>query len=163
MAISDIAKEDFRPHDFERIQAWWYSHKNEYTNWPFSDFDSGVDRLNRDLYSEAAKSFEQVLKIDPSADMTRALAIGCCLELGETNETSELAKGFKEPTARWAQWASAKTELHTGSVSNATVRFAELRKKDQTMNVLPREGKLFWRKIDWKLFDELTSAETSQS
>jgi len=163
MAISDIAKEDFRPHDFDRLQAWWHSHKNEYTNWPFSDFESGVNRFNSDRFSEAASSFQQVLQIDPSADMTRALAIGSCLALGETNQASVLATGFKEPTARWAQWASAMAELHTGSVSNATVRFAELRRKEPTMNVLLKEGHLFWRQIDWKLFHKLTSAEASQS
>jgi hypothetical protein len=79
--------------------------------------------------------------------MSRALAISSCLELGETNQASEFARGFKEPTARWAQWASAMM----------------LRKQYPAMNVLPREGNSFWRKIDWKLFNELTSAEKPPS
>jgi hypothetical protein len=163
MAISDIAKENFRPHDFEQIQGWWHSRKNEYTNWPFSELDSGLEGIRRGRYSDAANSFEQVLKIDPSADMTRALAIVSYFELGETNQALELAKGFKEPAARWAQWAAAMTELHTGNVSNATVRLAVLKRKNPSMISLPREGESLWNRIDWKLFHELTSTETPQS
>jgi tetratricopeptide (TPR) repeat protein len=110
-AISNVATEDFHPHDFERIQNWWRTHENDYTNWPLSEINQGFNEANNGRYSEAAMSFQQVLKLDPSADMSRALAIGSYLEIGETNKAAELAKGFKEPTARWAQWASAKREL----------------------------------------------------
>ena len=159
MAISDLAKEDFHPHGIKQIQTWWHLHKNEYTNWPFSELESGLDRLVGGRYSEAADSFQRVLKLDPSADVSRALAIASCLEIGETNQASELAKRFKEPTARWAEWASAMTDLHTGNISNATVQFADLTRKNPTMIVLPQEGLSFWSKIDWQLFHKLTSTE----
>ena len=159
LAISDLTKEDFHPHDFEQIQAWWRSHENEFTNWPFFEFNNAVDKFSKVQLSEAAKSFQEVLKVDPSADMSRALAIDCHLELGETNQAAELAKGFKEPTARWTQWAGAMTELKTGSISNATVRIADLAKQNPIMSYLPQEGFYAWRSIDWQLFHKLTSTE----
>ena len=137
VAISDLTKEDFHPHDFEQIQIWWSSHENEFTNWPFSEFNNAVDKFNRAQMSEAATSFQKVLKLDPSADMSRALAIDCYLELGNTNQAAELAKAFKEPKARWAQWAGAMTELKLGSISNATVRLADLAKERAFTSAVP--------------------------
>ncbi len=159
MAISDQTKEEFQPRDFNRIQAWWSSHAHEYTNWPFAEFERGFDHINKAQYSESAKSFQEVLKLDPGADMSRALAIACCLEIGDTNKALEFTKGFKDRSARWAQWASAMSDLHAGSVSNATVRFAALTRKNPTMTVLPKEGVFFWRKIDWQLFHARLSSE----
>jgi hypothetical protein len=159
MAISDLAKEDFHPHDFERIQTWWRTHENEYTKWPSSELVQGINEINYGDFSDAAKTYQQILKIDPSADMTRAFAIGSCLNIGETNRAQELAKGFKESNARWAKWANALTELQTGSISNATVQFVDLTKNNPTMNALPKEGDLFWRKIDWQLFNKLSSTQ----
>src|SRR6185369_4766809 len=101
IAVSHLAREDFHPHDFERIQTWWHSHKNDYTNWPFSEFDHGCDALSKGSFREGAKSFQHVLNLDPSADVSRALAITCYLETGDTNKSAELSKGFKPPTARW--------------------------------------------------------------
>jgi len=159
IAVSHLAREDFHPHDFERIQTWWHSHKNDYTNWPFSEFDHGCDALSKGSFREGAKSFQHVLNLDPSADVSRALAITCYLETGDTNKSAELSKGFKPPTARWAQWASAMADLETGSVSNATVKFANLTKSNPMMIILPHEGDSFWRRLDWPLFYKLTSAE----
>jgi hypothetical protein len=159
LAISDLAKKDFHPHDFEQIQTWWRSHENEYTNWPFSEYGHGFDEFSHGNFAVAANLFQQVLKLDPSADMSRAFAIHSCLVIGETNKAAELAKEFKDPAARWAKWASAITELQTGSASNATVQFVNLTKNDPTMTILPKEGVLRWRKIDWQLFHKLTSTE----
>ena len=162
MAISDLTREDFQPRDFNRIQAWWGSRASEYTNWPFSAFQSGFDHINRAQYAESAISFQEVLKLDPAADMSRALAIASYLEIGETNRALELAKGFKDGLARWAQWTGAMTDLHTGSVSNATVRFADLTRMNPTMTVLPKEDIVFWRRIDWQLFHTRLSSEKPQ-
>jgi hypothetical protein len=162
IAISDLAKKDFHPHNFAQIQTWWRSHEIEYTNWPFSEFAQAMVQLNNGDFSDAAQSFQQVLKCDPSADMSRAFAIYSCLEIGETNKVTELAKKFNDPAARWAKWTRAITELQTGSVSNATVQFVNLTKDDPTMSVLLQEGNprnSFWRKIDWQLFHKLTSTQ----
>ena len=159
IAISGLAKEDFHPHDYERIQTWWRSHEHEYTNWPFMEFNQAMAELRRGAFPDAAKSFQQVLKLDPTADMSRAFAISSCLEIGETNNAAELAKGFKDPTARWAKWASAVTELKTGSISNATVQFVELTKRNPTLEALPQEGSIYWSNIDWQQFHKLTSTE----
>ena len=160
IAISSVAKEDFHPHDFERIQTWWHLHGNEYTNWPVSGFDRGLDEWGKGNVSEAGKCFEEILKLDPSADMSRALEISLRLKMGETNKAVELAKGFKSPTARWAQWASSCIELETGSVSNATVQFADFTRKNPTMgSFFPKEENAYWSKMDWQLFHKLISGE----
>ena len=159
MAISGITKQDFGPRDFARIQTWWNLHKNEYTNWPFSEFDLGFDGFGMGRFAGAAGALRKVLTFDPSADMSRALAITSYFEQGETNQALELAKGFKNPTGRWAELAGAITELHTGNVSNATVRLVDFTRKNPTMKLLPKEGLTLWKKIDWQLFHKLAPSE----
>ena len=160
IAISGLANEDFHPRDFQRIQTWWTSHQNEYTNWPVSEFNEGLIQFATSRFPEALESFEKVLSLDPSADQSRALAILSSFETGKTNTAAELGKGFKQPETRWAQWASAFVELQNGSVSNATVKFADLTKKQPTMYpFLPEESMSGWSKIDWQLFHKLISTE----
>src|SRR5665213_784286 len=62
IAISALANEDFHPHDFERIQTWWLSHQNDYTNWPIVELNKGLHEFSSVHYSQAAEAFEQVLK-----------------------------------------------------------------------------------------------------
>jgi hypothetical protein len=159
IAISDLVKEDFHPHDFEQIMTWWHSHQNGYTNWPIAEFNNGLNDIAVGNYSHGFQSFQKVLEIDTLADKSRALAILCGSEIGDTNKVEELTKGFKQPDARWAQWAAAIAELQNGSVSNATVRFAALKKKQPTMIFLPDKQIPFWRNIDWQLFHKLISAQ----
>lgn len=159
IAISDLAKQDFHPRDFKRIQTWWTSHQTEYTNWPISEFRDGQIKLATGRHTEAFESFQKVLKLDPSADRSRAFAIASSLQIGNTNSALELLKGFKQSDARWAQWATALLELETGSVSNATVRFADLAKKQPTMIPLPQQKTGGWNKIDWPLFNKLISSD----
>jgi hypothetical protein len=137
----------------------WQSHQNDFTNWPVSDFWNGTVRFFVGQYQEASKSFELVLQLDPAADESRALAIGCDWEIGETNKAITLAKGFKNPDARWAKWAAAKAELESGNVSNATVQFAFLAKNIPAMFFLPKQESQFWRKTDWDLFNKLVKTE----
>ena len=94
IAISDLVKEDFHPHDFERIVTWWKDHNDSYTNWPLSNFDSGLSALLRGDFGVAAKSFREVVNVDRAADMSRAFAIKSYCEIGDTNESTELSKGF---------------------------------------------------------------------
>jgi outer membrane protein assembly factor BamD (BamD/ComL family) len=159
IAISDLTKTDFHPHDYGQITEWWRSHEDEYTNWPFAHLDRGMQEMSTGDFSKAAKSFEQVLIVDPSADMSRAFAIASFLALEKTDEATEIAKGFKDPTKRWAKWSGAVIELYTGSASNATVQFAELAKSNPTMSILPQQSSYYWRKIDWPVYLRLTSTE----
>ena len=159
IAISDLAKEDFHPHDFEQVIAWWQSHQNNYTNWPIAQFNMGNIGIAIGNYSLGFQSFQKVLEIDPSADQSRALAVLCGFEIGETNKASELVKGFKQPDARWAQWAAAFVELQSGSVSNATAQFANLKKNQPTLLLLPVENLPIWSKIDWQLYYNLTASK----
>jgi len=159
IAISGLAKEDFHPRDFERILTWWTSHQNEYTNWPFAIFERGMQEFHSARYQPAAEAFCNVLEIDPTADMSRAYAVACCWEAGQANKALMLAKEFKNTSARWAQWANAKAELESGSVSNATIRFFSISTNFPAMSELPNRNSHVYRKIDWKLFDELNGAK----
>jgi hypothetical protein len=157
LAISDLTKKDLRPHDLEQIESWWKTNQNTWTNWPLSEFNHGSSEFSMVHYSEAAKSFTEVLRLDPTADMSRAYAIACYLEIGETNKAINLAKEFKNPSTRWAQWASAKAELEAGNISNATVHLAAISTNFPTMDTLPKQGYDVWRKVDWQLFNKLTT------
>jgi hypothetical protein len=162
LAISDLTKEDFHPHNLEQIKLWWETHQNTWTNWPLSELDRGSSEFSMVHYSEAAKSFTKVLQIDPTADMSRAFAIACYWETGETNKAVMLAKEFQNPSGRWAKWALAKAELETGNISNATVHLAAISTNFPTMlNALPKQGYDVWKKVDWQLFNKLTTNTNS--
>ena len=158
LAISDLTKEDFHPRDLERIKSWWEIHQSEYTNWPYSELNQGLVKLLVMQTSEAAKSFEEVLKLDPAADMSRAFAITCYWETGETNKALTLAKEFKDTSGRWVRLASAKAELETGNVTNATLQLANLYTNYPTMLAkrFIQEGFPVWRKVNWELFKQST-------
>jgi tetratricopeptide (TPR) repeat protein len=140
----------------ERVKLWWETHQNAYTNWPYAEFLEGADQFSQTHYSSAANFFEQVLKIDPTADMSRALATGCYWEIGDTNKAILLAKDFKNSSGRWAQWAAIKAEMETGKITNATLQLVNLYTNYPTMlgrdliiNKFP-----IWRKTDWQLFNQ---------
>lgn len=159
MAISDLAKKDFRPHDFERITTWWKDHHAHYTNWPLSALELGLHEFSSVRYPQAAEAFEQVLKLDSGADMSRAHAIACYWETRQTNRATMLAKEFKNPSAGWAQWAAAKAELEAGNTSNATARFFAITTNFPSLGQLPVQGFNVYRKIDWPLFNKLKATE----
>jgi len=159
MAISDLTKEDFQLHDFERITTWWKEHHDSYTNWPLPAFELGLHEFSSVHYAQAAESFEQVLKLDSGADMSRAYAIACYWETGQTNRAAMLAKEFKNPSARWAQWAAAKAELEAGNTSNATVRFFAITTNFPSLGQLPDQRFNVYRNIDWQLFSRLKAAQ----
>jgi hypothetical protein len=121
LEIGELSKKKFHPRDFDQIRSWWETNKHSYTNWPYNDLLKGFDDLAATRYSGVAKSFDKVLNLDPAADMSRAFAVLCHRETGETNNAALLARQFKEPSARWAQLADIKVELETGSISNATL------------------------------------------
>lgn len=159
LAISQLSKQDFHPHDFEQIKQWWQSNQSDYTNWPVAELQRGLEQFASVHYSEAAESFARVLQIDLAADMSRALAVVCNWEIGETNMAVTLAKEFKNPDARWAKLAAVKAELGSGNISNATVQLAFFATNFPTFSMLPKEGMHAWRKIDWELFNKLTRTE----
>ena len=156
IAISASAKEDFHPHDLRRIVSWWKENHDSYTNWPLSALEVGLRELSSVNYSRAADAFEQVLKLDSGADMSRAYAISCYWETSQTNRAHALAKEFKNPASRWAQWAAAKAEIESGNISNGTVRFFSIATNFPTMGGgLPNQTSHIYRNIDWQLFNRL--------
>jgi hypothetical protein len=153
-AISEETKEDFHPHDFGQILNWWRSHKDTYTNWPFAEFDQGIKQFGSIDYSNAAVSFERIVQLDPSAELSRTLAIVSRMEIGETNVAAKLLTGFKDKSSRWAQFALSVNELHTGSTSNATIHLAEFVRKNPSFPYGVREGVHYLRKMEWPLYNK---------
>lgn len=154
-AISDLAKEDFRPRDFHRLLAWWLERRDRYANWPFSTLERGMKEFSAVRYPQAAEAFDQVIKLDAGADMSRAYAIACYSETRQTNRAAVLAKEFKAPSGRWAQWARAKADLEAGNISNATVSFFHISTNFPTMPTAPDPNYHTYRHIDWQLFNNL--------
>jgi tetratricopeptide (TPR) repeat protein len=154
LAISEITKEDFHPRDLDQVKLWWNTNKIAYTNWPYAEFNQGLIEFSYTDFSDAAKLFEQVLKLDSVADMSRALAIACYWETGETNKAMTSAKQFNNSSGRWAQWAAAKAQLETGDITNATIQLANIYTNYPTMIArgFVQEGFPVWRKVDWQLF-----------
>lgn len=159
IAISGLAGEDFHPRDLARIEAWWQARSGFITNWPTEALESGLKEFSSAHYEAAVKAFERVLELDPRADRVRAHAIACCWELGQTNRAATLAKEFKDPSARWAQWAAAKAEMEAGNISNATVRCASMATNFPTMG-MPAKGSPVLRRMNWGLFEKLTAIKT---
>src|SRR5204863_327506 len=88
---------------------------------------TGVSSFLQGDYAQALKPFLRVLEVDPWADRARAFAVACSCETKGTNTAEGLLKGFKQPDARWARWATAFVELRSGSVSNATAHYTGVR------------------------------------
>jgi len=125
-----------------------------------NSYEVGFSEFRSVHYSKAVEAFEQVLKLDPGADMSRAYAVACYWEAGQSNRAMTLAKDFKNPSGRCAQWASAKADLEAGNLSNATVRFFSLTTNFPSMEQLPDQGYHIYRNLDWQLFDRLKKTKT---
>ena len=100
IAISGLAKEEFHPRDFELITSWWKDNHDSYTNWPLATLELGLKEFLSVHYPQAAEAFKKVLNLDSGADLSRAYAIACYWETGQTNRAATLAKEFKNPSAR---------------------------------------------------------------
>ncbi len=128
-------------------------------NWPFADFAKAKQQFAAVHYPEAAKFFEQVVGLDPAADMSRAYAIACYWETRDTNRAVSLSKQFKDPSARWAQWADAKAEIETGDTNKATLKLVNLTTNypDLWTEGFISAGSHVWRNANWQLFKERTA------
>ena len=156
LAASDVSREKFHPRDLRRIQTWWQNHLNEYTNWPISDFQMGMQDFMSVNYVGAGEAFGRVLNLDQDADRVRAWLIVCNWEAGDTNKALVLAKSFKNADSRWQKFAAAKAELASGNVSNATSQLVSLLTNYPTMSgTFLGEGSHLWRNVDWPLFHRL--------
>ena len=164
-AISELTGEEFYPRDLTRLNRWWEENKGSYTNWPYSECEQGDGAFSGGRYAEALGHFQEVLRVDPTADRTRALAVACAWEVGNTNTARALLAGFAIREGRWEQWAEAKSELATGSVERATLKFVEIATNYPTFhNSSYLDGR--WdvlRQVDWKLFEERRSSAAQKS
>ena len=159
-AISDLSGQNFRPRDYHRIVSWWATNANNQTNWPFSTFERASRDFASARYREAAIAFEDIMRLDPGADKSRATAVASYLELGDTNRAAALLADFKYPNVRWAQWARAMMDLGTGNISNGT--FCLFR---HSTNYPGCPGVLLtdhvYRRVDRALFDRLRGTNNS--
>jgi hypothetical protein len=162
LVLSELTKEGFRASDPEKVTSWWESRKGSYTNWPFVEMKGGLGAFHLAQYSNAAAKFEKVLKVDPTADLSRAHAIFCYWETGDSNRATTLANGFKYPAARWAQAATAKAEIQTGGVSNGTVHLVTIATNYPSLLGSVRYHDV-WRKADWGLFEQFKSGTNRQA
>jgi hypothetical protein len=97
-----------------------------------------------------------VLTIDPTADISRFVLVACYLEVDEPTKAVATAKSFHDQSTRWALAAATIIELDTGSIPNATVQLANLKRSNPTWGLVSLDLRSFhvWRKVDWDLFDK---------
>ena len=153
--LNDIAGVNFYPWDLQPLDHWWSQNSVNYTNWPFQDFQKGVGDLSACHYQEALTNFENVLSVDPTADESRALAIACAVENGETLEAQKFNTNFAIRDGRWQQWAQAKLMLVTNQ-EKGTEMLVSIASKFPTFPqrswIAP--GNNIFRQIDWNLYEK---------
>jgi hypothetical protein len=152
--LSGLTGKEFDVQDIPKLDAWWATHKSNFTNWPYAAYGLGINAMHAGKYPDALSAFTQVLHVDTNADMSRAFAAACALELGQTNDASSLKSSFIDPSGRWAQWADAQAELTTGNVSTATIKFVNLATNYPTFFPAAFQQTLpnLLRKVDMKVF-----------
>lgn len=157
-ALKNMVGVDFYPWDLGPLDAWWSKHQTGFTNWPFTVYMDGMNTFSSGNYAEALKLYEQLLSVDSSADQSRALAIACAIEIGDTNRVQRLNKNYSQKDGRWQQWAKCKILLSTDSTQKATEELAKLARTFPTFSdsAFMQEGNHVLRGIDWPLFHKLT-------
>lgn len=160
-AIKNMGGPDFFPWELAPLDRWWAENKQAYTNWPYALYNQGNSTFGGCRYREALEIFRQLLKIDPAADRSRAMAIACAIEIGDTNQVPALRSGFVQAKGRWDKWVECRMLLETGTVQKATEAFVALSKEYPTFtdSAWVREGNHVLKKVDWKLFKEMMQSD----
>lgn len=164
-ALNDLVGINFYPWDITPLDEWWKTNSILYTNWPYTSYDRAMGYFSSCRYDLALPEFETVLSGDSCADKSRALAIACALELGDTNKAENLRSAYTDKAGRWRKWANCRFVLSTGSVDAATRQFAELSREFPTFSDAAwiRPGQHVLRLIDWTLFNDLKTNEIAGS
>jgi len=163
-SISTLAKEDFMPWETSRLERWWDEHGSSYTNWPYSSYDRALNYISKGRYAQALDQLKKIVEKYPRADKSRALALACACETGDTNTIHKLDSSWKFPKARWAEWARIKMSLSTGAVESATADLANLslKYKSFTSKAYIAPGNHIWHKINWERYSELLREDKSE-
>jgi tetratricopeptide (TPR) repeat protein len=114
-AINILAKQNFRPLDFDAFKAWWKLHKDEaayapiYTNF-LQSFESASDAK---IFRNPVDSYDQTIQKDPNAIYARSLKTMALIEAGRLDDAEkELWEAEKiKPDYRWTLYAKARLKL----------------------------------------------------
>jgi hypothetical protein len=164
-ALKEMGCVDFFPWDIGPLDRWWTDNKASYTNWPYALYSEGNGAFGACRYREALDKLNQVLEIDPGADRSRAMAIACAFEIGDTNGVQTLRPGFVQKNGRWDRWVQCREVLETGTVHAATEAFADLARAYPTFkdSAWIGKGNHVLRKVDWAAYDELMKPDKEKA
>ena len=156
-AISTLADENFMPWDTAGLKAWWAGHGTSYTNWPYKTYDEAMSLVGACNYKGALPKLQEIVESDPRADKSRAIAIACACEIGDTNSVAKLNENWKFPKGRWREWAGIRINLSTGAVETATADLADLAEKYKTFpaQAMMSQGNHILRQIDWAKYADI--------
>lgn len=154
--ISVLSGEKFYPWTVNRLSNWWEKSSSQYTNWPYATFEKGLGHLDATQYKDALREFGVIVASDGYADKSRALALACAIEIGDTNGVAVFSTGWKYPEGRWARWAKARLNISTGDVAQVTKQFAELAAECRTFPdaAVMNPGNPLLRQVDWSLYSQ---------
>lgn len=162
--LKEITDVDFFPWNLQPLDEWWRDNSSNYTNWPLAGFNVGFNALATGKFDIALTNFESVIKIDPTADQSRAFAIVSAIEIGDILKAQQLNTNYALPGERWQRWANAKIMLATNGIQQATEEVVLLAKKYPTFSTWTTKdggGNYFIRQIDWTLYSKLMQSTNS--
>jgi hypothetical protein len=156
-ALKEITGVDFYPWDLKPLDSWWASNSTRYTNWPYAEYDRGMQFFSSCTYQAALTNFQQVLAIDPTADKSRALAIACAIEVNNADELKRLNVPFQKPNGPSGRWARGITMLSTNAIEQGTKELSSLAKSNpsSSTSLWLAYGNHIVRNVDWQLFNKL--------
>ena len=165
MKLNDLTGVSFFPWDLQPLDQWWAQNKMNYTNWPYEQYAKANAAMASVKYNEALTNYEAVLLIDPTADRSRAFAVGCAIEIGDLMKVRQLNINFALPGERWQRWANAKMMLGTNGIKEGTEEFVSIVKKYPSFTTLAwvAPGNHILRQIDWALYSNLMQGINSST
>lgn len=101
-----------------------------------------------------------MLAIDSTADKSRALAVGCAIEIGDLPKAVQLNTNYTLADGRWEQWAEGKMMLATNGIQQGTEKYVSITRKFPTFasNAFIAPGNSILRQVDWNLYSKLLQA-----
>jgi tetratricopeptide (TPR) repeat protein len=161
--LNSMTGKEFVPWDLKAVDLWWSQNMTNYIGWPYDQYGKADWAFHATRYQEALTNFEAVLAIDPAADKSRALAVGCAIEVGDLTKAKQLNVNYAAQGGRWQRWANAKMMLGTNGIQQATEEFVSIAKQYPTFPdsawIDPRSSIL--RQIDWPLYSKLMQGTNS--
>jgi hypothetical protein len=139
------------------LDSWWAQNSTNYTNWPYDQYGKAYEAFKATHYKDALTNFLSVLAIDPAADESRALAVGCAIEIENIPMAQQLNTHYAIADGRWEHWAQGKMMLATNAIQQGTEEFVSLAKKYPPFvgTAWISERSHIPRQVDWTLYQKL--------